>query len=146
MRQHFEVLDVELEASAGEACEVVPFATHAGEEPHAEDAFLAEFADFACARNHPAQAALELAGAALDAIEDVDGTWQALRVEAWLSAAARASIAIDDAELCLLARAFVDWLVDRGRLSLHGQRLLARRIARFHRRVEDGGIGHGLAA
>jgi hypothetical protein len=146
MRQHFEVLEVELEASAGEpVCEVVPFAIDNGEPPHAEDAFLADFAELASTRNHCAHAALALAAAALDAIEDVDGAWQALRVEAWLSAAASARVTIDDAELCLLARAFVDWLVDRGRLSLHGQRLLARRIARFHRRAE-GAVTHGLAA
>jgi hypothetical protein len=146
MRQHFEVLEVELEASAGEpACEVVRFAIESGAAPHVEDAFLAEFTGFARARNYDERAALELARGALDAIDDVDGAWQALRIEAWLGAAANACIAIDDAELCLLARAFVDWLVDRGRLSLHGQRLLARRIARFHRRAEAA-VAHGLAA
>ncbi len=146
MRQHFEVLDGDLETSAGDpACEVVPIAIDSGATPHAEDAFLAEFSGFARTRNHDGRAAIELARIALDAIEDIDGAWQALRVEAWLIAAANACVEVEDAELCLLARAFVEWLVDGGRLSLHGQRVLARRIARFHRRAE-GAIAHVLAA
>jgi hypothetical protein len=137
MRQHFEVLDGELESSAGDepACEVVPFAVDSGAAPHVEDAFLAEFAGFARARNHDEHAALELARVALDAIEDVDGAWQALRVESWLATVAAVARAVDEAELRLLARAFLDWLVDHGRLSLHGQRLLARRIARAQRHL-----------
>jgi hypothetical protein len=136
MRQRFEVLDVELEAGAGDepACEVVPFALDSGAAPHVEDAFLAEFAGFARARNHDEHAARELARVALDAIEDVDGAWQALRVESWLATVAAAR-AVGEAELGLLARAFLDWLVDHGRLSLHGQRVLARRIARVQRHI-----------
>jgi hypothetical protein len=134
MRQHFEGLDPDFGLSTGDepACEVVPLAIDSGAVPHVEDAFLAEFAGFARSRNHPPHAALELARGALDAIEDVDGAWQSLRIDAWL-----AGFAIDDAELTLLARAFLDWLVDRGRLSLHGQRVLARRIARFQRRPDS---------
>jgi hypothetical protein len=111
----------------------------AGAEAHAEDAFLADFARFARERDPAGDAgttrfAVEVGRAALDVIDDVDGPWQALSIERWLDGlvathATAPSAARGCERLCALARVFVDWLVMRGRLSLHGQRGLVRRIA-----------------
>jgi hypothetical protein len=139
MRLHIESVDAEFVGILGveTACATLPLAIDSGWSPHAEDVFLADFVRVARARGHAEFAALELARAALDAVEDIDGVWQGLGIEAWLDAAARMSLVTGDGELVLLARAFVTWLVDRGRLSLHGQRLLVRRIARFGRRCGE---------
>jgi hypothetical protein len=146
--RHIEGFDAEFGWSAGDepACEAVTPAIDGGAAPHAEDTFLQDFVAFAGGRNHAEHAALELARAALDAIEDVDGAWQSLTVAAWLGAAARAAPAIEDAELCMLARAFVDWLVDRGRLSLHGARVLTRRIVSLARAATAEAAVRAIAA
>jgi len=99
---------------------------------HAEDALLAAFTHWIGVRGASAcerQAAIELARDALDLVGDPDGPWQALPVERWLTEAARKPRCAGALrQLPALARAFVSWLGDQGRLSLHAQRLLARRI------------------
>ena len=109
----------------------------AGADAHVEDAFLADFTRFARERDAvgaagTARLAVEIGRAALDVIDDVDGPWQALSIERWLDALVETSPASPAAcsreRVRALARVFVDWLVMRGRLSLHGQRGLARRI------------------
>jgi hypothetical protein len=121
--------------------EAVLLALGAADQPHAEDAFLADFARWLCAREPRAaerRFAIELAREALDDLGGPDGVWQALPVERLLqrdeprAAAPRVEH----------ARALVSWLGDRGRLSLHGQRLLARRVEALSR----GPCGCGAAA
>ena len=102
-----------------------------GEPLHAEDAFLADFARFVRAADPemgPAWLAIEVGRAALDLVDDVEGPWQGLPVAIWLDALARA-LTPSPERLRPLARAFVEWLVMRGRLSLHGQRRLVRGVA-----------------
>ena len=102
---------------------------------HAEDALLSDFVSYAQAREAGAPAyALEQARAALDAVDVVDGPWQSLPVERWLAELSRPPGALAAAQLDTLARSFIEFLVDRGLLGLHGQRLLARRIAHARRR------------
>jgi hypothetical protein len=99
--------------------------------PHAEDAFLADFARWLGARGANAaerRGGLELAREALELVGDPDGAWQTLPIERWLQAAHDSDRASSDA--VELARDLVAFLGEHGRLSLHGQRLLARRIAR----------------
>ena len=135
MRLHFEVLEAELLRSrtTRRHATSAPFAIESGAAPHAEDAFLDGVRGFACARNHPAHAA---ARARARRARSDRGHRRRVAIAARSRRGSRRPcsrrIAIEDAELCLLARAFIEWLVDRGRLSLHGQRLLARRMARFH--------------
>jgi hypothetical protein len=98
--------------------------------PHAEDAFLADYARWLGARGANAaerRGGLELAREALDLVGDPDGAWQTLPIERWLRAADDSDRASSDARE--LARELVAFLGEHGQLSLHGQRLLARRIA-----------------
>lgn len=100
------------------------------EAPHAEDAFLADFARWLGARGANAaerRGGIDLAREALDLLGDPEGAWQALPIERWLQAADRSPRVSSHA--CELARELVAFLGDSGRLSLHGQRLLARRLA-----------------
>jgi hypothetical protein len=108
-------------------------------QPHVEDAFLADFARFACDAGGDVRAlrlAIEAGRAALDLVEDTDGPWQALPIEAWLEAlSSSVAHAGDRDRVHSVARAFVEWLVTRGQLSLHGQRVLARRIGTWRSRA-----------
>jgi hypothetical protein len=117
----------------------------AGEPPHAEDAFLADFVRFVRSQDGDASRtwlAIEVGRAALDLIDDLEGSWQTLPIETWLDGLSRALVSSTliaereparglsrAARVAGLARGFIEWLVMRGRLSLHGQRTLARRIA-----------------
>jgi hypothetical protein len=99
--------------------------------PHAEDAFLADFVRWLGARGANAaerRGGLELAREALDLVGDPDGAWQTLPIERWLQATDDSDRASSDARE--LARELVAFLGEHGRLSLHGQRVLARRIGR----------------
>jgi hypothetical protein len=120
--------DPELPHDAPRDLETALLTLDAADVAHAEDAFLADFARWLRTRQPSAaerSAAIELAREALDHVGDPDGAWQGLPVERLLqraqSCAAPAHIEH--------ARALVSWLGERGRLSLHGQRLLGRRLA-----------------
>jgi hypothetical protein len=98
---------------------------------HAEDEFLAAFVSFVRTQDAwlaEPWPALETARAALDLIEDLDGPWQSLPVEIWLDTLTRTLVARSAEQPRALARSFIEWLVAHGRLSLHAQRLLGRRI------------------
>jgi hypothetical protein len=133
--------DVELPHDVDLELEAVLLATTASDAPHAEDAFLADFTRWLVARGADAaqrSLGLELARDALDCVGDADGTWQALPIERWLTARVD-RCAGTTAERAELARELVSWLVADGRLSLHGQRMLVRRIDGV--RVEDSPAG-----
>jgi len=121
--------DLELTRDAPQDLEAALLWTADADAPHAEDAFLADFARWLGARGGDASerhAGIELAREALDLVGDPDGVWQELPVERWLLAAAGP----DGARLHALelARDLVSFLAEHGRLSVHGQRVLTRRI------------------
>jgi hypothetical protein len=116
---------------------VLLLGTAGADAPHAEDAFLAKFARWLATRGAGAderRAGIELAREALDFIGDPDGTWQGLPVERWLPAAAIGP-GTPSARRIELARELLSFVVECGRLSLHGQRQLTRRIARVRARA-----------
>jgi hypothetical protein len=129
--------DFELPRDAWQDIETVLLDIAGADAPHAEDAFLADFARWLAARGAEAderRSGIELAREALDFIGDPDGNWQRLPVERWLHADAAGS-GTTSARRIELARELLSCLVECGRLSLHGQRQLARRIARLRARA-----------
>jgi len=122
--------DLELTQDAPQDLEAALLWMAGADTPHAEDAFLADFARWLGARGADAaerRAGLELAREALDLLGDPDGAWQALPIERWLRGADGSAGASSHA--IALARDLVGFLAEHGRLSLHGQRVLTRRIA-----------------
>jgi len=121
--------DLELAQDAPQDLEAALLWMADADAPHAEDAFLADFARWLGARGGDAserRAGIELAREAIDLLGDPDGVWQELPIERWLLAAAGP----DGARLQAvdLARDLVSFLAEHGRLSVHGQRVLTRRI------------------
>lgn len=120
--------DPELPDHGPHDLEAVLLALGGADTPHAEDVFLAEFARWLCAREPSAserRAAIDFARDALEHVGDPDGAWQGLPVERLLQRAERDDVAAAGVRH---ARALVGWLGNCGRLSLHGQRVLTRRI------------------
>jgi hypothetical protein len=148
MELQVETFADELELPYMPDIEAVLRASAIAEAPHAEDAFLAEFSRWLTLRNKGVvarRAGIELAREALDLVGDAEGAWQALPVELWLHGTG-AAWAMSSMRRAKLARHFVGWLLDSGRVSLHGQRLLARRIARASAQAASGGPSHSCAA
>jgi hypothetical protein len=121
--------------------EAALLALGANDAPHVEDAFLADFARWLRARRRSSaqrRSAIEFAREALEHVGEPDGAWQGLPVERLLcdgepsAATARA----------VHARDLVIWLGERGSLGLHGQRVLARRLAAV--RIAAAGLRHAV--
>ena len=132
--------------AASVSLELGPISLDSSEPPHAEDAFLAEHRAWLMSSGMAGaelSVAADLGHDALDLVDGPEGPWQALAVEAWLSQGAVYAVrhGLSATQLRQLAREFLAWLGHHARLSLHGQRLLQRRIAAA--RIEL--ASHGVA-